>query len=130
MAASEIADTGLLGDWGTVRSTSFGAGFVARDVFESGDRFGFLAGQPLRVDQAGATLTVPVGMTADEVVLRESQRVDLSPSGREMNFQLAYDRSLWEGAKVSSWLLMRTEPGHDATAPNDYGVGLVFKVVY
>ena len=129
-AATEVSDAGLLGEWGTVRSTAFGIGVMARDVLNSGDRIGLLVGQPLRVQQADATLTVPVGMTADEVVVRESQRVDLSPSGREMNLQLAYHRVLWEGAQLSSWLMMRTEPGHDAAAPNDYGVGLVFRVAY
>lgn len=127
---TDVAGAGLLGEWGNVRSTAFGAGVIARDVFSSGDRFGFLAGQPLRVDQAEATLTVPVGLTVDEVVISESQRVDLSPGGREMNMQLAYDRGLWEGAEISSWLMMRTEPGHDADAPNDYGVGLLFRMTY
>ncbi|NNG04376.1 MAG: hypothetical protein HKM95_09785, partial [Inquilinus sp.] len=129
-ATTDVENAGLLSGWGTVRSTAFGIGVVARDVFDSGDRIGVLAGQPLRVGQADATVTVPVGMTADEVMVRESQRVDLAPSGREMNVQLAYRRGLWDGADLSSWLLIRNEPGHDAAASNDYGLGLSFTTTF
>ena len=129
-ATSEVSDAGLLSDWGTVQSTAFGFGVVAREVLEPGDRLGLLVGQPLRVSSARATLTVPVGITADEAVISDSRRVDLSPGGREMNLQLAYDRDLWSGAGLSSWLLVRTQPGHDRSAANDYGIGLSFRMAF
>ncbi len=124
------ASDGLLTDWGTVESNAFGVGAVASNVFGEGDRLGFLAGQPLRVNRASASLTVPVALTPDETVVQESGRVDVTPSGREIDLQLSYDRPLRPGMGVSSWLMMQLEPGHDARADTAYGVGLTFRVAF
>ena len=80
---------GLLKNWDAVWSGAFGLGVVARDVFGPQDRLGFLAGQPLRVESAEATLTLPVARDLDGNVIQQSERVDLTPSGREIDLQIA-----------------------------------------
>lgn len=121
---------GILSDWSTVRSNAFGVGAVAKNVLRPGDRFGLLAGQPLRVYDADATLTVPVALDADENVIQESERVAVTPTGREIDLQFAYDTPLIPGASLSTWLLMQLQPGHDADAEPGYGAGLKFRFVF
>lgn len=131
MAATEMdATAGVLGEWSTVRSNAFAVGAVARDVLDDGDRLGLLVGQPLRVYAADATVTVPVALTDTGKTVHASERVDLSPSGREIDLQFAYDLPLAEGMNLSSWLLMRLEPGHDADADPAYGAGVAFRLTF
>lgn len=121
---------GILNDWSTVSSNAFGVGAVAKNVLRPGDRFGLLAGQPLRVYDADATLTVPVALDADENVTQKSERVEVTPSGREIDIQFAYDTPLMPGANLSSWLLMQLQPGHDADAEPAYGAGVRFRLTF
>ncbi|HET6224360.1 MAG TPA: hypothetical protein VFE11_19440, partial [Dongiaceae bacterium] len=128
MAMTELDGTpnGMLSDWSHVSSDAFGMGFIARELMTEGDRFGFIAGQPLRVNSANATLTVPVGVSASGAVAYQSDRVDVTPSGREFDLQLAYARPLWEGADIGAWTLLQLNPGQDAEAGPGYGGGLRF----
>ena len=54
---------------------------------------------------------------------RKSERVEVTPSGREIDIQFAYDTPLMPGGNLSTWLLMQLEPGHDAEAEPAYGAG-------
>ena len=120
----------LLEDWSEVYSDAFGVGLVARNVAVERDRLGFLVGQPLRVSDASATLTAPVGQEASGQIIHQSERVDLSPSGREIDFQIAYNRDVWTRAELSAWLMARLEPGHDETAEPDYGLGAKLEIKF
>ncbi len=120
----------VLGDWDNVLSSAFGLGAIGRDVFDDGDRLGLIVGQPLRVFDAGATATVPVALSGEGGAVQESERLDLTPSGREIDVQFAYDRALAPGMDLSSWLMMQIEPGHDADASPAYGVGLSFRMAF
>ena len=118
LASTEMAGstTGILGGWDTVRSNAFGIGAVARDVPGDGDRIGLLIGQPLRVYDAAALLVVPVALDGDGGAVLQGDRVDLAPAGREVDFELAFDRKIAPGMGVSSRLLLQLEPGHVAGA--------------
>lgn len=128
LARSDMAAAGisLLSEWSGARADAFGFGLVKRNVLGTGDRIGFLAGQPLRVTAASATLTLPVDYGPDKTVVQDSERVSLVPSGREIDLQLAYDSSVGARGNVSGWLMMQLEPGHQANADRAYGIGLRF----
>lgn len=120
----------LLSDWSAVSSTAFGAGVVARNVFAGQDRLGFLVGQPLRVYDASARSTVPTAVQADNSVVYDRRRVDATPSGREIDLQLAYDISFLPGLGLSNWVMMQLEPGHDDRAAPGYAAGLKLEVAF
>ena len=132
MAATDMgsSEDSMLNQWGTVQANAFGAGAVVREVLRDGDRLGILAGQPLRVTKAEARLSVPVSMDEDENVTQDSERVDITPSGREIDIQIAYDTPLLPGMALSSWLMLQLEPGHDAEAGPAYGGGMKFRMSF
>lgn len=117
-------DTGLLRDWSTVRSDAFALGVIAADVAEEGDRVGLVLGQPLRVSSASATLDMPVARTTSGSIERVQEQVGLTPSGRELRLELAYQRALAEKDTLGTWLMLQHEPGHDASADPAMGVGV------
>ncbi len=116
----------LLGNWSTVGSNAFGVGIVARDMISDGDRLGLLVGQPLRVSSAHATLTLGTEVDAEGNIAQQSQRVDVTPEGREIDLQLAYQRPLAPGMSLSSWIMVQRQPGHNADAGPALGGGVRF----
>lgn len=117
-------DMGLVDGWSAVRSDSFALGLTAADLMYDGDLFGVVFGQPLRVAAASARLDVPVGRDLEGRVVRRSERVDMTPSGRELRLELAYRRPLDDDQTLGTWLLLQHEPGHDGDAEPVAGIGL------
>ena len=122
--------TSLLGEWSEIRAEAFGVGLVKNGVLGRHDRIGLLAGQPLRVSSGEVTVTAPVDYLADKTVVQGSERVSMTPSGREIDLQLAYDSPLGASAVVSGWLMMQFEPGHVAGADPAYGAGMRFSAEF
>ena len=121
---------GLLGDWSPVHADSASLGLTRRGLFASGDRAGFLVSQPLRVNRATATLTVPVGRDLQGNLIRKGDRVDVTPSGREIDLQLVYQRPVADGANVATYMFLRREPGHIAGAKPEVGVAAKVSVKF
>ena len=123
--------SGLLSDMSTLKSSAFGAGFSLADVLSGGDGLIVMVGQPLRVSEGSAEITVPTGRTVDGRVLRESGSVDLSPSGREIAFEAAYDFGLdHDDHDLAAGAFLRLNPDHDPDAAPDAGVGLTYKLTF
>ena len=122
--------TSLLGEWSEIRAEAFGVGMVKNGVLGRNDRIGLLAGQPLRVSSGEATVTAPVDYLIDKTVVQDTERVSMTPSGREVDLQLAYDTPLGNSAALSGWVMMQLEPGHVAKADPAYGAGLRFSTEF
>ena len=114
----------LVQDWSAVQSSAFGLGLRGAGLLADRDRWGFVVGQPLRVETADATLSVPVSAAGAGGIAYVTEAVDVTPSGRELGLQLAYERSFFAETSVNAWLLGRVDPGHDASKGADVGVGV------
>lgn len=89
-----VAGETLLTDISNVMTSEWAAGIA----WQGDDRsFGLALSQPLRVDHARASFNLPVGRLADGTVLRQSRSVSLTPTGQQLNLELAY-RQRWVGA--------------------------------
>ena len=132
MAAADMGESfnSAFSEWSGVRANAFGVGVTARDVFARGDRIGLLVGQPLRVYDAAATVTLPVALDGDGQAVLRSERTRLTPGGRQIDLQLAYDRILAPGMGLSSWVLLQRQPGHDASAGIGMAAGLSFNLAF
>lgn len=123
-AVTEPAGTGsaLVSKIGAIRSRSYAAGILGDGVFHRDDGVGISVLQPLRVYSGGADLTVPVGRDfASDTILFERRRLPLSPSGREIDVELAYRISPFDSLSLEANLVHQFDAGHvkggpDATA--------------
>ena len=125
-ARSRVGDGSysLLSGFSTVEASAFGAGLVMRGIWHRGDSFGFMVGQPLRVDRASATLSVPVAIDLEGNVDFARSRESLSPRGREIQVQAAYQRTLGKVFRTGLWAFAQSEPGHDRNAAPNFGVAV------
>jgi hypothetical protein len=121
-ARPSLGADSMLGDLGTVHADSWSVGLIRRNVLDDGDRLGLMLGQPFRVTSAEGTLDVPVSRDFNGNVIRSSEQVNLAPSGREIDLELAYARELGDATSLGTHVFVRNEPGHDASAEPDLGL--------
>lgn len=106
----------------------FAADLTGEGLFSTADRLGLRVAQPLRVENGGFQLNVPVSydyLTGTTGI--ESRRMSLTPTGREIDVEASYGLPL-AGGWVDANLYWRRDPGHIATAPNDRGVALRYSL--
>ena len=121
----------LLSDYSAVGSEAFGAGFVMTGLADDNDGFTFMVGQPLRVTEGSAEVTVPVGRTEDGNVLQQRAKVDLSPSTREVAFEAVYNFDLDDDDQsLSAGSFFRLNPDHDSDADPDLGLGIKYQLKF
>jgi hypothetical protein len=105
-------------------SRAWSADVSRQGVFASDDSLSFRLSQPLRVESGGLALNLPVGY--DYATLTPAYGVStiaLSPSGRELDGEIAWTGRLFGGAAAAG-LYYRKDPGHIAGLPDDKGVAL------
>ena len=111
-------------------STAWSFDATRSDLFALGDSLGFRLAQPLRVASGGLDVELPVSWDyATSRVETAFQRVNLAPTGREIDAEMRYGLPLWNGA-LSTSIFWRNEPGHYASAPDDIGAALGFQMPF
>jgi len=118
---------GLVDNWSRIYANSFAVGVTSESQFSDGDRLGISFGQPLRVRKSSADLTIPVGRDLLGNVLQETQRVNLVPTGRQIDIQLAYSLNTGNQSEVSSFAVLSFQPGHDHSADPEPAIGLKWR---
>jgi hypothetical protein len=82
--------------------------------------------QPLRVRSGGFDLSVPVSYDYSTGAVGYEQRAfNLAPTGRELDYELAYSRQAF-GGRLGANLFLRSDPGHIETADADLGAAVRF----
>jgi hypothetical protein len=118
---TNIGRAGALADGGQLVSEAFSLGLRKDSAFVWGDSLGFRIAQPLRVVGGGIGVRVPVSYDyATGAVGFENRMFNLSPSGREVDFETAYSLRLGE-ADLGANLFLRRHPGHIRDEEHDVG---------
>ncbi len=115
---------GLVTEGSRFASNGWSIDLSRENAFTVGDSLGFRLSQPLRVSGGGIGLRLPVAW--DYATLSPTygtQFLSLTPSGREIDAELAWRGPLW-GGNAGASLFWRKDPGHYASLPDDRGVAL------
>ncbi|MBT2186429.1 S8 family peptidase [Sphingobium nicotianae] len=125
---TRAAAGGALRHGGSLASQSWSADLARPGVFVPGDLVGLRISQPLRVTASRFDLTLPdawdweSGIATDHIV-----PLDLTPSGRQRDYELSYGRGIgpgWLGAN----LFLRKQSGNIADMPDDLGMALRWSI--
>jgi hypothetical protein len=119
--------TGLIRSLSGVRSDAWTLGMARSDVVSGGDRLSLSLSQPLRVSAGRAEINAPTGRTDSGTVLRDSGSASLTPSGREIDVELAYRIALSEKEELSTGALVQTSPGHVEGAAPAFATAVRYK---
>ncbi|MES2442025.1 MAG: S8 family peptidase [Pseudomonadota bacterium] len=106
---------------GLIRTDGF-AGDIGKAGIFGRDRLGFRVAQPLRVWRGGIDYQLPQQWDywTTSVTQWNTSRLNLSPQGRELDFELSYFRPFL-GGDLSGNLFVRRDPGNFAALPDDRG---------
>jgi hypothetical protein len=118
---TQLSRTGALVEAGQMTSDAFSIDILKEGLMVGGDQIGFRIAQPLRVRSGGFDMQLPVSYDyRSGAVGYEGRFVNLSPSGREVDFELNYNLALARG-RMGANLFLRREPGHIEAAEDDIG---------
>jgi hypothetical protein len=115
---------GLVASGSQLTSRAWALDLARSGVFASDDSLAFRVSQPLRVESGGLNLNLPIDYSYATLTATYGIRtLALSPTGRELDAELAWNGRLFTGEAAAS-LFVRKDPGHDASLPLDGGVAL------
>ncbi len=110
---------------GRFTTSAFSAGITKIGMLTQDDALAFQLSQPLRVETGAVELLLPASWDYRLQVAKEAlQRLSLSPSGRELVLEAAYQRGIPNGW-FSLHLYGRREPGH--VKHDGFDVGLAVR---
>jgi subtilisin family serine protease len=106
------------------QTAAWSLGLARKDVWCHGDALGVTLAMPLKTLSGNLQVYSAVSQSqVDGSLQYASQSVSLTPTGTERDLELAYATPLRIGGKLSMLAQLRLQPGHDADAPNQVGVG-------
>ena len=113
---------------GKFQTGAYGVDVTKLNVLGDGDRLGLRVSQPLRIEHGGFAMLLPTAYDySTETPTDSFSRFSLAPSGREVDTELSYGSSLFDG---NGWLggnlFFRRQPGHIADSKNDLGAAIRF----
>jgi hypothetical protein len=121
-----MAGTGALVDQGRLSTDAWSFDLAKHGAFGSGDKLAFRLMQPLRVSAGGLSLSVPTSYDyATGAVGYQIRQFSLAPTGREIDYELAYSTRAF-GGSLGANLFLRTDPGHIEAMDSDLGGAIRF----
>jgi hypothetical protein len=111
---------------GTMQSDAFAVDAWREGALTRGDRLALRVMQPLRAAGGGHLLNLPVSYDyATLTAGYQLRQLNLTPSGRELDFEAAYGLPLFGGAGwLSANAFLRRQPGHIEALESDRGAAL------
>jgi hypothetical protein len=121
--------------WTDFASGKFQTGAYSIDLSKQGlfgtnDSLAFRIAQPLRVEHGGIAMMLPTSYDyVTGTAMDTMETMSLRPSGREVDGEVSYGRTLLGGnAWLGTNLFYRRDPGHIANSPDDVGGALRFSL--
>jgi subtilisin family serine protease len=113
---------------GKFQTSAYGVDVSKAALLSDHDKIGFRLAQPLRVESGGFAMLLPTSYSYETGTATDSlSRFSLTPSGRELDAELSYGSSLFDGnGWLGANLFARRQPGHIADAKNDVGAAIRF----
>ena len=106
---------GLWAGFSTISTSAFRLFATGDALFKAGDRLTLGVGQPLRVESGRADLVLPTSYDyGTQSFGYATQPLSLSPSGREIDFEMVYALPLGNGWSARANLVRREDAGHIA----------------
>jgi len=117
---------------GKFQTGAYAVDLVKSGVLSSRDSLGFRLSQPLRVEHGGFAMMLPTSYDYSTGTATDTlSRLSLRPTGREVDAELSYGRTLiGDNAWLGANLFYRRQPGHIASLPDDKGAAIRFSLSF
>jgi hypothetical protein len=118
--------TGFAG--GKFQTDAYSLDLAKQGILGDSDTLALRIAQPLRIEHGGFGMMLPTSYDYSTGVATDSfTTMSLRPSGREVDSELSYGKTLLAGnAWLGGNLFYRRDPGHIANSSNDLGAAIRF----
>ena len=120
----------LVSQVSAVATVACSVGLSASQLLSRQDRFGLSVSMPPKVTSGSMSLTGAVAQRPDGSLSYATQTLNLRPTGTEKDLELSYASPIGKAGKLSSVMMWRQNPGHDASAPLDRLLGVRYNSVF
>jgi hypothetical protein len=120
-------ENSLLHNFSTLRSNSWGVGYLTKSLLNKGDALGVAYFQPLRVSSGEVDTDVPYERDIEGNIYNRSGRYSLVPDGTESVFEMYYKFNVGKRSALTTHLLYRDQPFHDRDADAEKAIMLTFQ---
>lgn len=118
----------LIDGTSAVRQMAWSLGLARESLWRTGDKLGFSVSMPLRTMSGEMQVTTAVEQSQEDGSLRYAQQtLNLAPSGMQKDVALSYQSPKVWGGTVAAQALLKLEPGHDANAEPQLGLGVRYQ---
>ncbi|MCY4282741.1 MAG: S8 family serine peptidase [Gammaproteobacteria bacterium] len=111
LSQAAARDQGMLRDPSTLWTSAFSLGLSGDGISGARDRLALRLSQPLRVEAGHAHLRWVSGRTPQRRLRVEQARLELTPSGRQLDLELTYSRP-WGGGRAYLATVASRDVGH------------------
>jgi subtilisin family serine protease len=119
----DLSGGAVLSEVSLLSAESFSGGLIGTNLLRRRDRWGLVATQPLRISSGSATFNYTSGYTAGGDYAVSSDSAALTPSGRQVDFELFYGMDFGTAASIDATVGYSLQPGHAADAGGEtYGI--------
>ena len=125
---ADLNSKGIITGIENLTSSSFSFSLLTESLVNKGDAFGFRISQPLRLEEGAVHMSIPVGRTKNKDFLFQEYSSDLSPSGRQVDFEFIYKTPVKFGY-ISSKLGFTRDEGHFKREKTDSFFETSFEIV-
>ncbi len=123
--APSIEAAGLLQEVSPLLTSAFEIGLAGSGIVREGDRLALRLSQPLRVERGEGELAWPTGRRPDRSVVFARETIELAPSGRGLDLELAYALP-FERGRFGFALAVSREAGHVRARGAEFSAALFF----
>jgi hypothetical protein len=121
LGLASLGEQAALSKVSTAGFNSLSVGFGSREVFAAGDKLAFGVSMPIAVTSGSADLVLPVnGRSSREAF--SPVNIDLSPSDRQVDLSISYQRPLAPGLELAVELVHAENYGNRAGQQDTAGV--------
>jgi hypothetical protein len=119
---------GLLAGTSDIQSRSYGVTYLSKQLFKPNDKLAISLKQPLRIVSGSVGVVMP-GIDENGVAHYSTETASLVPTGRELDFKLAYDTPLRKNQSLSLQFTARHDVMNVAGS-RDTGVGALWSAKF
>ena len=119
-SAAPDAEGGMIASMTALTTSAFA--LRAERQLADGEMLSIRLAQPLRVEAGRARLAVPAGRRKDGTVLRRTIDASLEPSGRQIDLQAAWSRTLYKGGELRIGARLSRHLGHNRAAQPEHAI--------
>jgi hypothetical protein len=111
-------------------TSSFTLGLAKANFIKKGQRIGFFINQPQRVEDGNINLRVPSSSDRVRTVTYSNLNVDLEPSGRQINYDIVFNKLITESTNLSANLTHVRNSDHSNNTKNQNFISLFYKKTF